>query len=289
MHHLKILLKRKFSELLAGINQRLYFTLSYIHNHKRLPNFYQPKDLSEIWISRLLRGDFNKIFYLADKYRVRQYIESKGKGMLLTPLIGVYSNANDIDFNKLPNKFALKLNTYAGKNYICTDKSKIDMDQVRALASSWLGDKISSQSERHYNLINQKIVCEAFIDDGSGHFPTDYKFLCLNGKVVCILACSERETGHARYSPYTIEWQPLPQYRKDGHFDYIKKPANLKEMIKEAEALASSFELMRVDLYSNGEKIWFGEMTLTPAGCMFHNWTNLALDELGKKFYEIAQ
>lgn len=98
------------------------------------------------------------------------------------------------------------------------------------------------------------------------------------------MACSERETGHARYSPHTINWRTLPQYRKDGHFEIIKK-LNLENMIQEAEALASDFEMIRVDLYSNGSKILFREMTLTPAGCMFHNWSKLASRELGNKFY----
>lgn len=284
MSRVVLILKKKLSGIVARLNPRIYFTLSYLHNHKRFPNFSNPKDISEIWINRLLRGDFSKIYYLADKYRVRDFIKEKGKDYLLTPLLGVYSNAEEIDFSNLPIRFALKLNSFAGKNYICTDKNKIDTNKVRKIVSSWLDAKITSQAERHYNLIEQKIICEAFIDDGSGHFPTDYKFICLHGKVVCVLACSERETGHARYSPFTPEWEALPEYRKDGHFDYIDKPQNLIEMIAEAEELSEDFELMRVDLYSNGETIWFGEMTLTPAGCMFHNWSNLALDELGEKF-----
>jgi len=268
------------------MNPRLYFSLSYIHNHKRIPNFKNPKDLSEIWISRLLRGDFMKIYYLADKYKVRDYIKSKGLESLLTPLLGVYDCFNDIDFNKLPNRFALKMNCFAGMNYICTDKSKIDLQALRNTVNSWTHKKHASQSERHYNLIEPKIVCEEFIDDGSGFFPTDYKFICLHGKVVCILACTGRETGKAHYSPYSPDWGPLPEYnRKNGNFDYLNPPSNLNDMINVAEKLSSDFEMIRVDLYSNGNRIWFGELTLTPAGCIFHTWSNLALDEMGKLFY----
>lgn len=52
-------------------------------------------------------------------------------------------------------------------------------------------------------------------------------------------------------------------------------------MIKCAESLASDIDLVRIDLYSNGSRIWFGEITLTPAGCIFHRWSNKALDKMG--------
>ena len=52
-------------------------------------------------------------------------------------------------------------------------------------------------------------------------------------------------------------------------------------MISTAERLADGIDLVRVDLYSNGSRIWFGEMTLTPAGCIFHRWTQKALDDMG--------
>lgn len=29
-----------------------------------------------------------------------------------------------------------------------------------------------------------------------------------------------------------------------------------------------------------------GEITLTPAGCIFHKWTQKALDEMGRFYYQ---
>lgn len=278
-------LRTFLATIVSKMNPRIYFWLSYLHNHKRFANFNKPEDLSEIWISRLLRGDFLKIYYLADKYLVRDFIKSKGYENILTPLLGVYKTFDEIPFENLPTKFALKMNCFAGMNYICTDKQKMDLNQVESLIETWTKKKRVSFSESHYNLIEPKIVCEAFIDDGSGSFPIDYKFICLHGKVVCVLACKGRDNGHTHYSPYTRNWEPLPYYRKDGNFDILQKPANLEDLIHVAEDLSKDFEMIRVDLYSNGHQIWFGEMTLTPAGCMFHNWSNRALDELGKLFY----
>ena len=267
-------------------NGEMSFVISYVHNRHRLPNFKHPKDLSEIWIKRVLDGKVNEIYYLADKYAVRDYVKEKGLESILTPELGVYEKGSDIDFDALPDRFALKANFGAGRNIICTDKSKLDFEATRMQVDKWLEPVLYSYSERHYNLIPKKFVCEQFIDDGTGGFPVDYKFLCINGKVHCILACSGREKGHADYLPYSVDWKPLYHYYKSctKDIELLKAPANLIEMIHVAEKLAGSIELVRVDLYSNGSQIWFGEITLTPAGCIFHRWSNKAMDEMGKLY-----
>jgi hypothetical protein len=174
-------------------------------------------------------------------------------------------------------------------NIICLDRDTLDVDKTKQNLTMWLNHSGSySSSERHYNLIDPRIVCEQFIDDGSHKFPTDYKFICVGGKAVCILGCTDRESGHAHYSPYDLEWNPLPQYNKSGTIDLIDKPENLEELIATAETLANGIDLVRVDLYSNGRQIWFGEMTLTPAGLIFHSWSQLALDEMGSKIVNLV-
>ena len=268
----------------SSSNGKLSFVVSYLHNRHRLPNLKHPKDLSEIWIKRVLDGKVNELSYLADKYEVRKYVTEKGLGNILTPLIAVYESAYEIDFDKLPNRFALKANFGAGRNIICTDKSKLDTERCREKVREWLEPGQYSVAERHYNLIPKKFVCEEFIDDGTGGFPVDYKFMCIHGKVHCILGVSGREQGHGFYLPYSTDWQPIPEYYRGNATATVPLPCptNLEEMINTAERLAEGIDLVRVDLYSNGSRIWFGEITLTPSGCIFHRWTQKALDEMGK-------
>lgn len=265
-------------------NGRSSFVIRYLYNRWHLPNLDNPKDLSEIWIRRVLDGKVNELSYLADKYAVRSYVEKCGLGKLLTPLIGVYDSADLINFDRIPQRFALKATFGAGMNIICPDKSSFDENAAREKLHEWLRPRTYSYSERHYNLIPQKVICEEFIDDGSGGFPIDYKFMCIHGEVVCILACCGRERGHADYLPYSVKWKPIYKWYRNVPKDIllIPKPANLDEMIDTARRLAEDIDLVRVDLYSNGTRIWFGEMTLTPSGCIFHRWTQKALDEMGK-------
>ena len=170
MDNLKI--KRKILSMVGrnSTNGKSSFVVSYLHNRHRLPNLRHPKDLSEIWIKRVLDGKITELAYLADKYAVRDYVIEKGLENILTPLIAVYESADDIDFDKLPGRFALKANFGAGKNIICTDKSHLDYEQCREKVRTWLAPGVYSLAERHYNLIPKKFICEEFIDDDTGGF-----------------------------------------------------------------------------------------------------------------------
>lgn len=281
-----------FKQKILGIFGRLSkagkmeLCLSYLHNRHRWPDLKNPHDLSEIWIKRILDGKVNENYWLADKYAVRKYVEDKRLEYTLTRLIGTYTSPDEINFKILPQRFALKANFGAGMNIICTDKSKLDEEEVKETMKGWLRKRTYSFSERHYNLIEKRIVCEEFIDDGTGGFPVDYKFMCIKGRVACILGVGGREEGHGAYLPYTIDWQPRYDYYRGNSTasKLLPRPANLEEMVTVAEKLAEGIDLVRVDLYSNGSRIWFGEMTLTPAGCIFHRWTQSALDDMGELY-----
>lgn len=271
------------ARFIAKVFPSLSYYISYIHNHRRFPNLFKPKDLSEIWYKKAIKGDYLKYFELADKYKVRKYVSDKGWEDILIPLLSHYYSVKDIDFSIIPQKFALKMNFGAGMNIICLDKSNLEINKCKQLLEEWFDVKNYSFTEQHYSKIEKCAVCEEFIDDGNGGFPIDYKFMCIHGKVVCVLACSGREKGHADYLPYSLDWQPMYDYYKvfDRTVPLVSRPQNLDKMIECAESLAGDIDLVRIDLYSNGSRIWFGEITLTPAGCIFHRWSNRALDEMG--------
>ena len=275
---------KKFILRILGKNSngKLSFVLSYIHNRYKMPNLSSPKDLSEILIKRVLDGEVDKIYYLADKYKVREYIHERGYEKYLPSLIGVYNIADEIPFENLPQRFALKLNYGAGMNIICTDKKILDFEEVKTKLNSWINRNIIySYAERHYNLIERKIICEEFVDDGSGEFPADYKFMCVKGTPLSVLVCVDRGKETELHYPFDMNWNPQPHYIKTKRKLTISCPENFSEMKQIAMNMAKGLDFVRIDLYSNGKQIWIGELTLTPAGCILHNWTQKALDDMG--------
>ena len=53
-----------------------------------------------------------------DKYKVREFIKNEIGEEYLIKLLGVYDNAEQIEFDKLPQSFVLKLNNGSGYNLI---------------------------------------------------------------------------------------------------------------------------------------------------------------------------
>ena len=66
----------------------------------------------------------------------------------------------------------------------------------------------------------------------------------------------------------------------------MERPRHLEEMIAIAKTLSQGMDLIRVDLYDSDRGVIFGEMTLTPSGCIFHRWTQKAIDDMGKFYRE---
>ena len=184
----------------------------------RWPNFDSPQDLSERLLSQMHKPEWLRYAYYADKWKVRKYIESKGLKSILLDVYGVWENANDIDFNTLPDKFALKPNTGSGGHFLCHDKSKINEAEVRKQLN-WALDMIDENPafhwEPHYAAIERRIYAEELIDVGEGKMPMDYKFTCVNGKVVDCFISSERETGHTKYITLDTDWKVLPYTKSE--------------------------------------------------------------------------
>ena len=87
------------------------------------PNLKNPKTFNEK-IQWLKLHDRNPLYTrLVDKYEVRQYVKDMIGEEYLIPLLGVWDNFDDIDFDALPNQFVLKCTHDSGGLVICKDKS----------------------------------------------------------------------------------------------------------------------------------------------------------------------
>ena len=203
----------------------------------------------------------------ADKFSVREYVESKGLKEILVDLYGVYTDPNLINLDDLPDKFIMKTTNGSGTNYICKDKKEFDIELTKSKLNKWMKRNIFSASrEWAYKDIEPKIIVEELIEDKNNEFSgiNDYKIFCFNGKVEYIVVDVDRDIGHKR-NIYNANWSLIKtstDYPNIGK--NIKKPERLEEMIKIAEKLSNDFPHVRVDLYWVNNKIYFGELTFYP-------------------------
>lgn len=211
----------------------------------------------------------------SDKYTVREYVKSKGYEKYLNELYAVYNSADEIDFEKLPNSFALKCSTGSGMNYFVADKSKEDLAALRRMVEKWLKQDNGYLLGREWGYKNckPKILVERLLPrDASNDLP-DYKFFCFYGKVFCLYVMTDYVDDHSKgkLAFYDRNFRKLPYHRMEYKplTKKLNKPACFDEMLAVAEALSKDFPHVRVDLYDINGKPVFGEMTFYTASGFF--------------------
>ena len=205
---------------------------------------------------------------VANKYTVRGYLEEVGYGHLLNDIYGIYTDVDDIDFDKLPDQFVIKGTHGSGFNIIVKDKSMLNRRQARLMMKSWLRQHIAwSGREWVYEKMPRHIIVEKYLEDETGELR-DYKFYCFNGKPTFMQLEVGRATDHNTRNFYDMDWKLMPFGKSLPHNPDLNVPVPVMfdEMKKIAEDLCQPFQYVRVDLYQVGGKIYFGELTFYPAG-----------------------
>ena len=226
-----------------------------------------------------------------DKYAVRDYISQKGYAHTLVPLAGgVWNSVDEIDFDALPDRFVIKATHGCKMNYIVPDKSKLDVKDCKSTLQKWLNTRYGEYSiEPHYKEIPARLYAEEFLGNMFG--LVDYKIHCLNGHPKFILTTHDRVvTGDAPMQVsldlFDTAWRPIPETVRSkseipGNGN-VPKPEHLEEMLAMAADLSADFKFVRVDLYELEGKIKFGELTFSPACCVFPYFTEKFLLDMGQ-------
>ncbi len=245
---------------------KFYLKMVYrIKMNKKL-DLKNPKSFNEKinWLK--LYGRQPRYTKMADKYEAREYIKKTIGEQYLVPLIGVYDNANDIPYEKLPDKFILKCNHDSKSSVICWDKSTFDYQKgIDYVNKKLVRNYYYYFREWVYKDINRRIVVEHLLDDGDEKLM-DYRIFCFNGQPVMISVDYNKISDFTRHL-YTPEWE----YIKAGiKYQYaqtriIKRPKQMDKMLELASKLSAGIPFLRVDMYLVYGKIYAGELTFYPA------------------------
>lgn len=201
---------------------------------------------------------------MVDKYKVREYIAQELGEEYLIPLLGVWDDPDEIDFDALPNQFVLKCNHNSGTGMcICKDKSKLNIEKVKKeLRKGLKEDYYLKFREWPYKDVPRKIIAEKYMEDASGELR-DYKFYCFNGVMKFVMINSDRNTDkptRADYFDRDFNWLDFTWGYSHAEV-HPQKPEQFEKMVAIAERLSKGLPHIRVDLYDCNGKIYFGELT----------------------------
>jgi len=206
-----------------------------------------------------------RLWIYVDKWEVRKFVKKKVGGGILNKIYDVYNNVDEIQLDKLPNKFVLKATHGSGWNIICKDKKNLNWRRVKAKLERWLETNYYDlYKERMYRQISPQIICEKYLKDKNRELR-DYKFWCWYGNPKFVQVDINRFTKNMRRNFYDTSWNKLPfskLYTRTTKT--IKQPKNFEKMIKIVEDLSANFTHVLIDLYNVNGKIYFGEITFIP-------------------------
>lgn len=249
--------------MLKHMPDLLYLKLLYRGYMDKKLNLDSPKTFNEK-LQWLKLYDRNPLYtHLVDKYEVKKHISDVLDKEYLIPLLGVYNDFDEIDFNKLPNEFVLKCTHDSGGLVICKDKSNFDLKLAKEKINRCLNRNFYYlYREWPYKKIKPRIICEQYMVDESGTELKDYKIFCFSGEPKIIEVDYNRFSGHKR-NLYDIKWNYIPasiQYPTDPK-TIIRKPDRVEDILGLARALAKDYPHVRIDFYSINKRIYFGEIT----------------------------
>ena len=278
-------IKQTLKVVLCHISPKILSEYLYYKSRGKRINLKNPQLFDEklTWIKLNDYHNNSLVWKCCDKYYMREYAKEVGiSDVNLVPLIGVYDKAEEIDFDSLPGKFALKCSHGCGFNIICTNKDDINFEDVKRKLSKWQKTKYGYETaELQYNHIKPKIICEEYIE-GYSTLPYDYKVYCFNGIAKCILVCSERE-DELKLNFFDLDWNELPLGKKELRNEkQINKPSHFDDMIEIAEKISKKFPFVRVDFYEYKNKAIIGELTFTPAACVASYYSEYGEEYLGE-------
>ena len=265
--------RKIFNRRFNGLTQdeiRYLLEIQFLTKTKCPLNIDNPKTFNE-------KIQWQKLYYhdplmtkCADKVEGRNYIKDVVGERYLVPCLGIYNSVDEIDFNKLPNRFALKVNWGCKQNIICKDKTKLNIKKAKAKLKKWIDPKSNHYYncfEWQYKDIKPKIICEQFVDccdERKDILETNNKFLCFNGKFKYLFISTKDILGNRYYNYYDSKLNSL--FVQDDHpaKTDLKLDFDYKKMIEIAEKLSKPFPHVRVDMYEDINKnIYVGELSFT--------------------------
>lgn len=238
----------------------------------RDPDLESPTTYTEkvLWLN--LRHRDPRQVVCADKYAVREWVAERVGEEILVPFIGVYDDANDIDFESLPDAFVIKATHGSGWNLIVPDKGALDWEEAKGSLQDWLSRSyFAHKREWQYRDVPHRLIVEQFLEDEDGGIPSQYQFFCFrrgDQQTILVQVDFDELTSHRR-DYYDLDWRRMPFTSRVPNAEReAPRPERLEDMLEVVRALSEDFPFVRVDLFLVRGRIYFGELTFTSGGGM---------------------
>lgn len=255
-------------------------------------NLKNPKNFNEkLQVLKIYWKD-KSLTKFVDKIAVREFVSERIGEKYLNELHGVYKRFSDINFEILPNKFAVKCNHGSGFNQIVFDKKNMNLKKSKKQFDTWMKTNYYFRGrEFPYKNIRPKIMIEKFLVEEK--LLSDYKFFSYYGQVKFIYESrkiySLDGTHKKQRYYYTHNWEKIiTENEKISYIKQKQKPRFIDEMIELTYKISKDFPFSRIDFLISENRIFFGEITFFPDKGM-GNFQNYEMNKLFGKHIDLKR
>ena len=202
---------------------------------------------------------------MVDKHAAKEYVsKTVGEQYIAKPL-GCWDKPEEIDFNKLPNRFVLKTTHGCGGMKFINKENGFDREEINQFFNSALKlNYFMTCREWPYKDVKPRIIAEEFLKDSNFDVLPVYKFFCFNGEPFIAQVIQNDKHPNETIDYIDMDWnflklkQDFPNAKKKNR---IPKPAVFEEMKQLCRDLTKGIPFVRCDLYVVNNKIYFSEFT----------------------------
>lgn len=236
------------------------------------PHLNHPRTFNEKLQWLKLNDRHAEYTQMVDKIDAKKYVASIIGEKYIIPTLGVWDSVDEIEWDKLPNQFVIKVSSDSGGIVVCKDKQTLDIEKAKEkLTNGWGKNYYVHNKEYPYRDLTPRIIAEEYKEDESGYELRDYKIFCFNGEPKILFVASDRQKASedTKFDFFDLNWNHLPF--TNGHpnsKEHIAKPKNFEEMLEIAKKLSVGIPQVRIDLYNCNGQIYFGEIT-------FFHWSGM--------------
>jgi len=238
---------------------------AFVRAHGRLPR--RSLHLND-YLFRITTSDecLNPLrVFVTDKEFVKMYVKATVGDRYNVPTIGVLRSIADCESFGFPDACAIKPTHLSGAVITRLHGEPVNFAAMaRWFETNWYHRK--GGWEANYRHLQPKVIVEPLVF--GDHNATDYKIFCWRGAPKMIQVDCDRRTRHTR-ALFDFEWNRLPvSFCYPSFPGLIDRPQNLRAMLDLAGELSRPFDLIRVDLYSDGAEVMVGELTNCAEGAL---------------------
>jgi hypothetical protein len=200
---------------------------------------------------------------ITDKEFAKIYVEKK-LGAGTTPVTLCVLRTLEEAETYLPDTYPVAIKPTHRSGRIVLVFSDSDYHKAKPPIKDWLNeDYFLGDLEKNYAKLEKKIIVEKYIDDT---FAIEGSVHCRRGepRIISLIdrKTKERQSFNTNKSPLGVSLGfPLKEFEPhDWGF--------LNSLLKSSRILSGEFSYIRVDFYTDGERVLFGELTNLPAGGM---------------------